>query len=193
MKDRITCTKDIFPSLRYSKRAIDYYLSHFCLKRELKEFLSKLSASGWDLGAEKANPTTGFSGTNDTLHLLPLSVEHLDLPTQAHTNAEVLSHLLQQETSIQYMEHPTDMESSDAERLLLIIEEEREKPVRVILDVGAQVLDCNNREVADLWLNMSRQENVSAVVLFDNEDLSVLDRTGRVESLLTSPFAKQLD
>lgn len=31
----------------------------------MKEFPDKLSASGWDIGEIKANPTVGFSGMND--------------------------------------------------------------------------------------------------------------------------------
>ncbi|KAJ4374686.1 hypothetical protein N0V86_007559 [Didymella sp. IMI 355093] len=192
IKDRITCTTKIFPPLRFSKGVIDYYLAHLCFKRELKEFPSKLSASGWDLGAEKAHPTMGFSGTNDTMHVLPLDVNQLDLSTQRHTNAEVLGHLLQKGTSIEQMLPVTDINASDAERLLQQIEGNREKPIRVLLDVGAQVLDRSNKEVAVLWLRMNQQEDVGAVVFFGEEELSVLDRAGRTESFQTSPFAKQL-
>lgn len=193
IKDRVTCVTKIFPALRFSKGAIDYYLSHFCFRRELKEFPSKLSASGWDLGAEKAHPTVGFSGTNDTMHVLPLEVKQLDLPTQRHTNAEVLGHLLQEETSIEQLSLVTDISVSDAERILQKIEDRRERPIRVLLDVGAQVLDRSNKEVAALWLEMNQQEGVSAVVFFEEEELSILDRGGRTEQFHTSPFAKQLD
>ncbi len=63
IKDRYQCTKNIFPLLRYSKGAIDYFLSHIVFSKAMKEFPHKLSASGWDLGAIKSHPTTGFSGT----------------------------------------------------------------------------------------------------------------------------------
>jgi hypothetical protein len=42
------------------------------------------------------------------------------------------------------------------------------------------------------WLKI-RDSCIQAVVFFDDEELSVLDRAGRIEPLQTSPFAKQLD
>jgi hypothetical protein len=69
-----------------------------------------------------------------------------------------------------------------------------EAPTRVILDVGAQILELNNLQVVERWLEMSDESTTQAAVFFnDLEELSVLDRTGKVESLQTSPFAKQLD
>lgn len=42
-------------------------------------------------------------------------------------------------------------------------------------------------------MSMTNTDRVEAAVFFDNEELSVLDRTGRVESFQTSPYAQQLD
>jgi hypothetical protein len=72
---------------RYAKGVGDYFLAHVVFPKEIKEFPHKLSASGWDIGQIKTHPTTGFSGTNDFRKVLPLSVEHLDLQEQKHTNA----------------------------------------------------------------------------------------------------------
>ncbi|PVH99843.1 hypothetical protein DM02DRAFT_710275 [Periconia macrospinosa] len=188
IKDRLQCIDKVFPFMRYSKLAIDYYLSQFIFPKEMKEFPHKMSASGWDIGAKKANPTTGFSGTNDTLHLLPLSVTSLDLPSQSHTNALVLGYLLQEETSVHIIS-PTNG-SSDAEHLLNIVNNMTPE-VRVVLDVGALILEMNNLEVSQYWL--ARNESAQAVVFFQGEELSVLDRSGRIESFQTSPYAKQLD
>jgi hypothetical protein len=191
IKDRHQCKTDVFPGLIYSKKAIDYYLSALVFPKAMKEFPQKLSASGWDIGAAKTNPVTGFSGTNDTLHLLPLSVKHIHLPSQAHTNALVLQYLLQDETSVELLPPRNSASGSDAEHLLALIV--RMQPdVRVFLDCGASILEQNNRQVAEAWLNM-RDGHIQAVVFFHNEELSVLDRAGRVEPLQTSPFAKQLD
>ena len=38
-----------------------------------------------------------------------------------------------------------------------------------------------------------RDSDVEAVVYFEDERLSVLDKTGCIESFQTSPYAKQLD
>ena len=201
---------EVFPALKYSKKAIDYYLSYLVFPKQLKQFPEKLSASGWDLGAVKTHPTTGFSGklfyqelvqcmltvitlgTNDTLHLLPLDVKHLDLPSQKHTNAQVLSYLLMEETSIELLpSRKADSKCSDAGHLLSVIGR-LTSDVRVIIDCGASILEQNNLQVAETWLAM-RQEDVQAVVFFDEDELSVLDRSGRVESFQTSSYAKQLD
>lgn len=192
IKDRFQCMDKVFPTLRYSKGMIDYFLAHIVFPKEMKEFPHKLSASGWDIGQVKSHPTTGFSGTNDSRHVLPLSVEHLDIRTQKHTNALVLAYLLQEENSVEILPPRTASQDSDAEHLLNVINN-LSPPIRVILDVGAQILELDNHQVAEKWLGMSIKGSSKAVVFFnDDEELSVLDRKGCVELLQVSPFAKQL-
>lgn len=190
IKDRILCIQQVFPHLRYSRGAIDYYLTYLVFPKAMKEFPSKLSASGWDLGAVKNHPTTGFSGTNDTLHVLPLTVKHLDLPSQSHTNALVLSYLLQHETSVEPLSARS--EGTDAEHLLAVIDG-MQPEIRVVLDVGALILEMNNTQVAKWWLSRRKDDRTEAVVFFKDEELSVLGVNGRIESFQTSPFSKQLD
>ncbi|CAO2648219.1 Nn.00g074860.m01.CDS01 [Neocucurbitaria sp. VM-36] len=191
IRDRHQCITELFPALRYSKNAIDYYFTHLVFPKQCKQFPQKLSASGWDLGASKTHPTTGFSGTIDTLHLLPLDIKHLDLPSQSYTNAQVLAYLLKDETLVELLPPRTNDAPSDGEHLLNIVQG-LQADVRVILDCGASILELNNQEVAKAWLRM-RDSDVEAVVYFEDERLSVLDRTGHIESFQTSPYAKQLD
>lgn len=192
IRDRHQCITEVFPSLRYSKNAIDYYLARLVFPKQLKQFPQKLSASGWDLAIKKPHPTAGFSGTNDTLHLLPLNIKHLDLPSQHHTNAQVLSYLLMDETSVEILPvRKIGNATSDGEHLLTFIEN-LDSDVRVLLDCGASILEQNNRQVAETWLKM-RSSDVQAVVYFENEELAVLDRSSRVDSFQTSPYAKMLD
>ncbi|KAH6614844.1 hypothetical protein C7974DRAFT_475294 [Boeremia exigua] len=190
IKDRVMCIEQIFPHMRWSRAVVNYYLTFLVFPKAMKEFPSKLSASGWDLGAVKTHPTTGFSGTNDTLHVLPLAVKHLDLPSQSHTNALVLGYLLKQETSVEKL--PLRSEGSDAEHLLTVINSLKPE-IRVVLDVGAQILEMDNTQVAECWLSMRKNDRTEAVVFFKNEELSVIDINGRIEPFQTSPFAKQLD
>ena len=76
------CTSLVFPCFKYAKAAVDYFLSHVVfLQRD--EGTRMLTASGWDIG-EKRLPVTGFSRTNDSRVVLPLSVQQLDLPEQQH-------------------------------------------------------------------------------------------------------------
>ena len=194
MRDRVQCVKKVFPFLRYSKNAIDFYLSHIVFPKELKEFPHKLSASGWDIGHKKVEPTTGFSGTNDSRHILPLSVKHLDLPSQKDTNVRVLECLLQEKNSVAHFPPPDESEQSVGRRFLAQATR-MEPPVRVILDVGAQIVELSNQQVAEVWLKMNTDldETAATVFLNSDEELCVVDRKGRIEPLQTSPFAQGLD
>lgn len=192
LKDRTTCINEISPSLRYSKGAVDYYVSNLVFSKELRVYPQKTSASSWDLAAAKTHPMTGLSGTNDAARLLPISMEHLNLPKQRHTDAEVLGLLLKEETNIEELPPRATPTLSDAEHMLHTVRNLENSTIPVILDVGAQVLDRNNREVAQLWLESSSLENVKAVVYFEDEQLSVIDRTGYIEALNASPYGKML-
>jgi hypothetical protein len=151
---------------------------------------------------------TGFSGTNDSRYILPLPISQCDLPEQLHTNASVLAYLLQPENTYKYVLRgggteagsnsecgAGDGESLTADQLLHIVVGEKERPVRVIIDVGAQVLELSNRQVAAAWLALvPAAADVSAAVFFDERnELAVLDRLGLVQPLRTSPFATQMD
>ncbi|KAI1411964.1 hypothetical protein F5Y13DRAFT_200276 [Hypoxylon sp. FL1857] len=188
------CIQQVFKSLRYAKGAIDYFLAHIVFPKEMKEFPHKLSASGWDIGEVKSHPTTGFSGTNDSRKVLPLDVKQLDLEAQKHTNALVLENLLRPENSVELMPPRREKDGSIAEMLLDIITK-MDPPTRVILDVGAQILELDNLGVAQAWLNrISDTKGTQAAIFFDdNDELCVLDRQGHFEPLQTSSFASQLD
>ncbi|KAI2621190.1 hypothetical protein GGR54DRAFT_630279 [Hypoxylon sp. NC1633] len=193
LKDRPQCIKDVFPRLRYGKSTVDYFLCHIVFPKEIKEFPSKLSSSGWDIGKTKAHYTTGFSGTKDSRKLLPLDMKHLDLPSQTPTNALVLEYLLQPENSVIPLPDVPSAAVTDAERFLTTVVD-LEPPTRVILDVGAQILELNNEQVAESWLRMVTGTEVQAAVFVNDEDeLCVVDRHGRLELLQTSSYAARLD
>jgi len=75
LRDRPQCIRELFPLIRCSKAIIDFYMSQLVFPKEMKEFPNKLSSSGWDIAREKHYPMTGFSGTNDSRYLLPLTVK----------------------------------------------------------------------------------------------------------------------
>lgn len=193
IKDRQQCLEVLFPHLRQATGVINYYLQHIVFPKEMREFPHKMSASGWDIGENKTLGTTGFSGTNDSRYLLPLSVEQLDLPKQQHTNALVLSYLLRDESEVQLLPQK-DFQVSDAEHLLRCIICGATN-IRVILDVGAQILELNNRQVAELWLNMdtNMEQTKGAIFVDDKDEICVVDRQGHVEPLQSSPFLGQMD
>lgn len=173
----------------------------------MKEFPQKLSASGWDIGAVKTHPTTGFSGTIDSKILLPHDVKYLDLPSQKGTNVQVLDNLLRRENEVILLaprqtstgdsrSNGISSVPSDAEFLLDVILGRTDPHLRVILDVGAQILELTNAQVAELWLRKACAQNksVQAAIYFDDdEEMVVLDLGGSVESFWTSPYADQLD
>ncbi|KAI5366675.1 hypothetical protein Slin14017_G043150 [Septoria linicola] len=194
LKDRPQCIQGLFPALRHAKSVADYFLSHIVFPKEMKEFPLKLSASGWDMGKSKklsGGAVTGFSGTNDSRCLLPLDVGHLDLPEQKHTNALVLEHILQPENGVVILQAPDNVQLSDAEHLIRTIIG-LQPPVQVILDVGAQILEMNNVQVAKTWLEKHDSSMKAAVFVNDNDEICVIDRNGRVELLRTSSFSNRL-
>ncbi|KAK0121150.1 hypothetical protein ONS96_011329 [Cadophora gregata f. sp. sojae] len=190
LRDKHQCTQELFPALRHSKGLIDYYLEHLVFPKEMKEFSNKLSSSGWEIAREKTHPTTGFSGTNDSKYMLPIPIKQCELPEQLSTNAEVLACLLQPENMYDTVYAPR-VEALDA-AALLDIAVNMDPPIRVLLDVGAQLLDDNER-IASNWLDKVSPDNAQAVVFIHDDDIYVLNREGMKEPLLISPFAKQLD
>lgn len=193
LSNAMQCSREVFPELRFAKGAIDFYMSRLVFPREMKEFPHKLSSSGWDIARAKVHPTTGFSGTNDSRYILPLSVSQCDLPPQLHTNAAVLGCLMRPENKFKHAMKESERDSFDAGSLLELVIRSK-PPVRVILDVGAQVLELKNEEVAHAWLSRVPASDAQAVVFFDdNNNLLVLSRDGITESLMFSPFARQMD
>jgi hypothetical protein len=93
-----------------------------------------------------------------------------------------------------YLPRPKEEHSTDAETLLSLVTR-MERPVQVILDVGAQILELTNIQVARTWLEMLPTRHRKEAVVFFNEhdDLCVVDRKGHTEHLQTSPYSRQLD
>jgi hypothetical protein len=192
MEDRSNLISQIFPHLRKVKSVVDFFLNAIVFPKGLWVFPEKLSASGWDVGKAKRYPTTAFSGTCDTHPLLPLSVEHLDLPHQRHTNALVLNYLLQPENQVLRLPSFNIKEGTEAEILLNTVMSANPQP-RVIIDVGALILDLSNEQLARTWLEKHTSDSAEAVIFFDDHDeLKTIDRAGNVERLQTSPFGSRL-
>jgi len=136
----------------------------------------------------------GFSGTNDSRNTLFLSVEQLDLPGQNHTSALVLEYLLRPENTVAFIP-PRDEHSVSSAQVLLNMVTSLDPATQVILDVGAQIIEPSNLEVARHWLRMIPNDGGIHAIVFvnDSDDICVLDRNGRVEPLQTSPFARKLE
>ncbi|KAG9310892.1 hypothetical protein JVU11DRAFT_8750 [Chiua virens] len=191
IKSSAQWTNYLIPLFSRNKATVDFYLSRIVFPMEAKEFPHKLSCSGWDLAEERERLLTGFSGTNDNRYLLPLHITQHDPVHQRGTNAKVLAYLLQPENNYYMCATQKNGERlRTVEFLKNLVAQEPE--IRVLSDVGAQMLDLENDQLAETWLSVS--PGSSAAIYFNKDDeLTVLTREGNKQLLLSSPFAQQLD
>ncbi|KAI0029346.1 hypothetical protein K488DRAFT_56572 [Vararia minispora EC-137] len=179
----------LVPSFRLNRAVIDFFLQQVVFPRHAKEFPYKLSTSGWDLASRKPNITTGFSGTKDNHFLLPTTIEQGEPSSleQRSTDAMVLSHLLQPENS--YCSYVHQLNGEDY--LDLIVSQNPE--VRVLLDVGAQMLEFRNEELVRRWLDRAPRGVTAAIFFTDTDELAVRTRDGTVELFRSSPYGERLE
>ena len=190
---------EIWQYVRYNVVVVDYFLNNFVFPKHAKQFRVKLQASGWDIpllsssnlksGVMKPKPlTTGFSGTNDNKTMLPLTIEQADLLTLSHTNAQVLTHLLQGRNR-RYVVTVTSGGQRLSETGLL--KELRYRGIQILIDAGAQILEMDNLQLVKEWLNVDTE--APAAVYFDTENKPILlYRHGHAVPLSASPFADDL-
>ncbi|KDQ56358.1 hypothetical protein JAAARDRAFT_132396 [Jaapia argillacea MUCL 33604] len=193
LKDVEQRREKLIPHFCHNHAVVDFYLSQVVFPKEAKEFPEKLTTSSWDIAEEKRHGhlTTGFSGTNDNQYLLPTSISQCDPLDQLSTNAKVLSYLLQPENDHYLCPPSRPGERMSAEQLLEVIIAQTPE-IRVLLDVGAQILDMRNVEFVTCWLRL--RSDVPAAIFFDeNDNLAVVTQDGRTESFITSSFNSQLD
>ncbi|CAE6415087.1 unnamed protein product [Rhizoctonia solani] len=191
IKDRQQFTERLVPTFSHNSATIDFFLTSVVFPKEAKEFPEKLATSGWDLAETKANVTTGFSGTNDNRYLLPTSIAQADPVKQLSTNALVLTYLLQPENNRYVCMRDVKGGNLSTQRFLELLVAQTPE-VRVLLDVGAQMLELQNEELVRCWLGL-RPEIEAAVYFNDRDELVVLPQNGTPVLLSTSPFAQQLD
>ena len=178
---------EIYPHMRFSKSAADFFLSRVVFPHEGKEFPNKLSASAWDIPSSGGQPiTTGFSGTNDNKILLPVSISQDTLPALLHTNAMMMDLLLRKENRYYVEARGAYGETLSVVPLLQLICNQSPQ-IRILIDVGAQIFDMENVGVARQWLE--HVDEAEAAVFFDEQDeVMVIDRVGNTDSLRSSPF-----
>ena len=191
LDDVTLCASKLFPHLQYNMRAINFFLSRVVFPREGKEFRRKISSSAWDIPSTAgSHRTVGFSGTNDNRLLLPLSIKQCDLDELHHTNAMVLRFLLKPENRGYHHMRDESGKKISVESLLSLISKQL-PPIRVLLDVGAQVLEMNNLEVVKIWLEFVPE--AKAAIFFDsNHDARVVDRDGNEDRLISSSFHQRM-
>ena len=193
LDDEQQCLQALFPALRYSKKAADFFMARVVFPKEGREFDEKLSTSGWDIPSapNAKHLTTGFSGTNDNRFLLPLTIHQHDLSQLKHTSGKVLDYVLRQENLGYHCVNDKAGEQLFGEGLLRRVME-TDPAIRVLIDVGAQVLDLQNRDLVSAWLGIC--PHADAGIYFDDEDnIMVLTRDQKVEKLASSSFLSRID
>ena len=118
-----------------------------------------------------------------------MSIAQRDLDQQKGTNAKVLAYLLQPEND-SYMVIQTGERRCTLEFLQTLAMQQPE--IRVLLDVGAQILNSSNDEVARTWLDIVH--DAAAAIYFSEKDkLMMLTRNGTIQPMSSSPLSQQLD
>ncbi|KAG2113634.1 hypothetical protein BD769DRAFT_1364038 [Suillus cothurnatus] len=182
-------TACLVPLFAHNKAVVDFFLAQIVFPKAVKGFPNKLSCSAWDLAEKKYSgfPTTGFSGTNDLRYLLPTSISQHTLAHQRGTNARVLAYLLQYEN-----DHYDSHAAGKGARELLRVITEQSPEIRVLLDVGARVLEMQNDEVAKTWLEI-KQDAQAAIYFNERDELVVRTRDQVVEPFTVSYYSRQVD
>ncbi|KAG9079442.1 hypothetical protein FS749_008532 [Ceratobasidium sp. UAMH 11750] len=191
LKDQEQFIGEIVPAFACNSAVVNFYLSSVVFPKEAKQFPHKLSTSGWDLAEVKTHVTTGFSGTNDNRYLLPTSIAQSDPVKQSSTNALVLSYLLRPENDHYLCIRGANGDTCSAKEFLnSLVKQEPE--IRVLLDVGAQMLELKNDELVKYWLDL--RPDVAAAVYFDDKnELVILPQNGSPMPFSSSPLAQQMD
>lgn len=105
--------------------------------------------------------------------------------------ASVIGLILKPENSTYLCAADASSKNLETSRLLSLIARQHPR-ITVLIDVGAQVLDMTNQEVASAWLE--EDSNAKCVLFFNDEDeATVLDRRSIVVPLRISPYRNKLD
>lgn len=178
---------DLYPLLRWNMYVIDYWLSYAVYPREATIFANKLMCTAWDLCSDQLmHPVTGFSGTNDTQRLLPMSIRQNDLTELANTNEKVLQTLCRKEND-QYQKLPSNIRGSE------ILKKLAESGIPVLLDAGATMLELTNEQVAHKWLTLVPADNIDAAIYFSGDDiLMAIDRKDFITEFEYSVYRERL-
>ncbi|ORY62516.1 uncharacterized protein BCR38DRAFT_467122 [Pseudomassariella vexata] len=195
----------IWNSVRYNVIVIDYFLNNLVFPKHAKQFKFKLHSNGWDIpnfatstqdlsapnGCDNKRLkalTTGFSGTNDSRSILPLTIKQDDLDALAHTNAEVLTYLLQPRSSGCIISADSEGKRLGEVNLLRLMKGSK---IKILIDAGAQILEMDNETLVKTWLKIDG--SCLAAVYFDTQDKPwVVSKQGIKTPLLASPYADNL-
>ena len=119
-----------------------------------------------------------------------MSIVQRDLDHQQGTDARALAYLLKPENDFYMVTRENGERRTTLDFLRVIAMQE--PSIRVLLDVGAQILDFSNRQVAKAWLDIA--PDVAGAIYFSKDDeLMVLIQDGITLPMLSSPLSQRLD
>ncbi|THC92491.1 hypothetical protein EYZ11_008029 [Aspergillus tanneri] len=193
---------EIWRHLRMKMVVINHFLKNYVFPAHAKQFSVKVQASGWDIplfsnktvmspvaGVRRSGLTSGFSGTNDNRRLLPLTIKQQDLPQLLHTNAEVLTYLLQQRNRLYQLAVTKDGSRFSELDLVTYL---MQRKIRVLIDAGAFILEMDNRTLVRAWLQEDTQAQAAIYFGLDNKPW-VQYQNGKIAPLVATPFADNMD
>ncbi|CAL6020113.1 Conserved_hypothetical protein [Hexamita inflata] len=186
LKDEHQLEKCVYPVLKYNTRVINFWVNNNVFNKETKQFPQKLTTGAPQLCEERDLLTTGFSGTNDTKLLLPQSIQQNDLDILKQTNGEILFRMLKPENDHYYNIQNENVSQQVIELAIKI-------NCKVILDVGAVMIEMNNLQIARKWLSLINDENIrAAIYINERNQIMVVDHHDNEIELILSPFANNL-
>lgn len=193
VKNREVFRTKIVPMFSRNSAVVDFFLSYIVFPQAARQFPDKLSTSGWDLAESKPHVITGFSGTNDNRYLLPTSIAQADPLGQLGTNALVLTYLLKPENNNYLCMRDENGRALSTKTFLEVLAAQTPE-IRVLLDVGAQMLELQNEDLVRCWLEVAQNPEIQAAVFFnDKDELMVLPRNDVPILFFSSSFAQKLE
>ncbi|KAF2660962.1 hypothetical protein K491DRAFT_750751 [Lophiostoma macrostomum CBS 122681] len=191
LADAYQWENEVFPNFRHSTVVIDYYLIKIVMPKELRVYPYKLSANPNNICQPSTSPTTAFSGTIDAHALIPATLPKLDLESLKHTNALVLEHVLGMDNSVVHIPDTQGQHSRKSATTLQLMASLPE--IRVLVDVGAQIMDMTNEEVAKEMLDAAADTPSTKAVIFLNtrHEKCVMNRKGEIQLWNTSSLRSE--
>lgn len=194
--DDVGQVEDLYRYLRFDRTCAIAYLNTFVFPCFARQFALKNSCSAWDIPLLQQDPlvqrarTTGFSGTNDNKALLPLTISQDSVLSQ-HTNAEVLTYLLQPRNrgyQLAAFDTPNGKRRYTEVELLKHLVRSN---YRVLIDAGAFILEMSNEALARAWL--AESSYAKAAVYFDKGRPWVCYKSGTKKlPLVATPWADNI-
>ncbi|EGG19527.1 hypothetical protein DFA_00105 [Cavenderia fasciculata] len=187
--------KHLYSLFKFNCRVINFWLNELVFPYETKQYPSKLFANPWDLVYPKSNSkkhiSCGFSGTNDTKCLYPLTIQQNDLDRLKYTNVQVLNYILDQNDQSNKV-HIVD-DKNILEEIVKLNNNQSGHYFNILIDAGALMIGKSNEDVVKRWLELESATRIDGALFFENDKLTTIDREGKKFIFSQSPLSDRLD